>query len=376
MNKQRAILITLRDAAEAELNGAEVHRLIPPVGFGVAPAPPSAAVTQSPAPRAEITGPIAAPPGTKPANADAAQSAPATGHTFTAKTESSAPTVTEQSTLQTPLKTPFLTPPQTPFLPHLPTMDPVAAAVVDPGAAVWATPIPMLRLRNFAVSVAGRSVLSNVNLDLADCGLHVLVGPDDTQRRTFLRALCGPRGSHLELQGQFLFGGASLTKEQGLAIPSTDPRHALLTVRDYLTSRPTPWQTGRESAAGVADRIEQAGFPELARRLDVAFCELETYERRVIEILALSATQPLVMVLHDVLHGVPATIRPRILDLLAREAVAHAILLCTDQPDPYRAYPFTPPLRIAYFNDQGIRAASSSGEAHPGPEGAAAKPAR
>lgn len=226
----------------------------------------------------------------------------------------------------------------------------------DPREVIWATPIPVLRLRDFSIRVSGRTVLSQVNLDLADHGLHVLVGPDNTRRRTFLRAVCGPRGNQIELDGQFIFGGASIRKERGLSLPSTEPRHALLSVVEYLSARPQrpSAETQAESAAYVAGLLHGARFPEMAQRMNVAFCELEPYERRVVEILSVAATQPLAMVLHDVLHGLPSDVRPRILTLLATQAAQHAILLCTHDPQPYLAFPFAPPLRVAYFDNLSI----------------------
>ncbi len=226
----------------------------------------------------------------------------------------------------------------------------------NPREVIWATPIPVLRLRDFSIRVSGRTVLSQVNLDLADHGLHVLVGPDNTRRRTFLRAVCGPRGNQIELDGQFIFGGASIRKERGLSLPSTDPRHALLSLVEYLSARPQrpSAETQAESAAYVAGLLHSARFPEMAQRMNVAFCELEPYERRVVEILSVAATQPLAMVLHDVLHGLPSDVRPRILTLLATQAAQHAILLCTHDPQPYVSFPFAPPLRVAYFDDLSI----------------------
>ena len=228
----------------------------------------------------------------------------------------------------------------------------------DTSGVIWPTALPILRLRDFSISVSGRTVLSQVNLDLADCGLHLLVGPENSLRRTFVRALCGPRGSQITIDGQFNFGGASLSKERGLAIPSTDPRHALSTVREYLSERPQHLNGAprQESTRLVTELLHAAQFPEISKRLDVAFCELEPYERRVIEILALAASQPLAMVLQDVLHGLDPAIRPRLLALLAAQAAQHAILLCTDDPQPYLDFPFSPPLRIAYFGDSEILA--------------------
>ncbi len=239
-----------------------------------------------------------------------------------------------------------------------PRLRPAAARPVSKGTdgVIWASTAPILRLRNFGIVVNGRPQLANINLDLPDCGLHLLVGRDGPQRRMLLRALCGLHGGQLQLIGDALFGGGALSEEHGLGCLSPNPRLSLLTVREHLVHGPTLWQGGARHERGqrALRLLEQSGFPELESLLDQPLCDLGTYERRVVEILAPLSASPLALALHDVVAGVDAARRPRLLRLLADQAARRAILLFTDEPQPYLAFAFTPPARQAWLTGDHI----------------------
>lgn len=228
------------------------------------------------------------------------------------------------------------------------------------GAAcvIWSSTAPILRLRNFGIVSGGRPVLSGINLDLPDRGLHLLVGRDGVQRRMLLRALCGLRGGPLQITGDALFGGGALDGEHGLVTLVPNPRLAMLTVREHLMHGPPPWQAG-----GRLDRtqraqllFEQSGFPELQTTLEMPLCDLGTYERRVVELLVAVSQSPLGLALHDVLPGVERALQPRLLRLLADQAARRAILLFTEDAQPYLGFAFTPPVRRAWLGEEHITA--------------------
>lgn len=252
-----------------------------------------------------------------------------------------------------------------PLAPALTEGPPTVSQPSSPGAGprrpteavIWNSTAPILRLRNFGILASGRPVLTGINLDLPDCGLHLLIGRDGLQRRMLLRALCGPRVG-LQCTGDALFGGGALSGEHGLAQPLANPRQALLTVREHLVAGPSQWPaSGRADHTQRARRMfEQAGFPELETLLDVPLCDLGIYERRIIEILASVATSPLALALQDVLTGVETSLKPRLLRLLADQAARRAILVFSEDAQPYLAFAFTPSARVAYLGDERIQA--------------------
>jgi ABC-type multidrug transport system ATPase subunit len=227
-----------------------------------------------------------------------------------------------------------------------------------PDAVIWSSTAPILRLRNFGILASGRPVLVGVNLDLPDCGLHLLIGRDGSQRRMLLRALCGPRGGQLQCTGDALFGGGALSEEHGLTTLLPNPRMAMLTAREHLMQGPSPWQASarQERSLRPLRLLEQAGFPELATLLDTPLYDLGTYERRIIEILASVACSPLALALQDILSGVETALQPRLLRLLADQSARRAILLFTEEPQPYMAFAFTPPACVAWLSNDRILA--------------------
>lgn len=238
---------------------------------------------------------------------------------------------------------------------------PSTPGLVPPGGAagvIWSSTAPILRLRNFGIASGGRPVLSGINLDLPDRGLHLLVGRDGVQRRMLLRALCGLRGGPLQLTGDALFGGGALDGEHGLVTLVPNPRLAMLTVREHLMHGPAPWQAGARLDRTQRAQLlfEQSGFPELQSTLELPLCDLGTYERRVVELLVAVSQSPLGLALHDVLPGVERALQPRLLRLLADQAARRAILLFTEDAQPYLGFAFTPPARQAWLGEEHITA--------------------
>jgi Fe-S cluster assembly ATP-binding protein len=66
-----------------------------------------------------------------------------------------------------------------------------------------------LEIRNLGVSVAGRKVLKDLNLQIAKGAVHAIFGPNGSGKTTFLNAMMGFSG--YEVTGQILFRGVDIT---------------------------------------------------------------------------------------------------------------------------------------------------------------------
>lgn len=234
--------------------------------------------------------------------------------------------------------------------PDLPTGEPTRSASSSPARPDDQT--PLLQLRGLSASLRGRELLPPLSLTVARRGLHVLVCRSDTHRRLLLRVLCGPLSPLFTVQGSALYAGCDLVSDRS-ALPVSPLREArwlLRTAREYLDEGPhsPPRASPRSSLPSPAQRIEQAGFPELLQQLPIALCDLHAHERRLIEIVRCTSLCPELLVLEDPLHGIQAHEKPRLLQLLQSEAEKRAILILAasasgyrkdgDQPGPFVAH--------------------------------------
>ncbi|PSM31312.1 ATP-binding cassette domain-containing protein, partial [Haliangium sp. UPWRP_2] len=228
---------------------------------------------------------------------------------------------------------------------------------------IWACPqatAVSLRLRGFGLKMGEQVVLSGISLDAAERGVHLLVTPDGAHKRLFLRALCGPRPSRFELLGEAAYCGRPLLDAEGPATPRSDPRLAMLSARDYLTeSLPSRSSMDRAALNAYVLTALKAGYwqQQLMARLDVAMCDLETTQRRVLEILRAAQGAPALLVLDDPLAGVGEQERPHLLGLLAAQAAKRALLLLVNDPGPFLAFGFTSPPSVAWLSEGRLQAA-------------------
>lgn len=253
-------------------------------------------------------------------------------------------------------------PPSPPPAPSPPVVEPAPdgsvvapPAAPAPGPLLWAEPgrpPAVLSLRDFSVNIGKRTVVSGISLDVAERGLHLLIGPDGAERRIVLRALCGPRPEQLELRGQARYLGRGLTDGPGPGTRPVEARLTMLPARDYLASGYTA--TNGESRAELyvqAERlVELAGYPELIKRFDVLMCDLEPGERRVLEILRAAVLSPALLVLDEPLVGLQGEELERLLRLLQKQASERGLLLFLQDPAPMLDGKFQPPPAMAWLS--------------------------
>ncbi len=211
----------------------------------------------------------------------------------------------------------------------------------------------VLRLRNFGLKLGTRDVLTRVNLDISERGMHLLVGPDGTERRLLLRALGGLRSDSFEISGQALYLGRALTDGEGPGMRQTEARLAIMPAYEYLVSnfRERNSRSRAELLTQAKDSVEQAGYSELLHRFDVAMCDLETEEQRVLQILRATASSPALLVLDEPLHGLFDKARARLRRLLEAQAAARALLLFVQDSSPFFDAECKSKLVIAWFSD-------------------------
>ena len=262
-----------------------------------------------------------------------------------------------QSTLKTPSPSAASVPKETSQV-----AAPIAAAQdaetsLAAGSVLWAThnsgTALALSLRNVALQVGTRKVLSGINLDIAARGLYILVTPECAEKRLLVRALCGPRPSTMQLSGRALYQGRELPEEDGPATPTSSAQLMMMNVGSYLTSNlPKRGNLSRtEQRSYAVQLVESMGFPELATRFDIPMTSIEAFERRPIEIIRAAAVEPGLLVLDEPLAGLSSKESPALLRLLKQQAAERAVLILARDLEQLS----TLGAAIAWLTDGGIR---------------------
>lgn len=208
---------------------------------------------------------------------------------------------------------------------------------VNRPAVVWPCASPLLSIRGLTLKVGGRPVFCDLNFDVAFHGIFVIRLDSGGEKRLLLRLLCGPRPPNFELAGELRYLGQDLLTAAGPATPQANAQILMMKVSDYLASNLAAGSrlTSAEQDAEVRALIEYSGFPELFSRLDVELTAAEPMERRVLEILRAAAAGPQLLVLDDPCSGLSAASRERLLGLLNKQAQRRALLILTQQLEPY-----------------------------------------
>jgi hypothetical protein len=218
---------------------------------------------------------------------------------------------------------------------YLPTADEEPAAPESP-----ATPAPpVLELVDFTVSVHGQMIIHPVSLQVAPRGLHVWVLDGGVQQRLLLRVLCNGPTSSLTVSGQARFDGHELSASAPSTpyLPPRDARALMQSAREYLLDGLPASKGPRPSSRlpSLLQRVEHAGFADLVPHLDLRQCELEPFERRVIEVLRGVSSGARLLVQDDPLRGLEPEQADRLLQLLRAEAERRAILVLAGSPQLY-----------------------------------------
>lgn len=250
-----------------------------------------------------------------------------------------------------------------------------------PARTVWECPSPVLSLRGFGLDLGERVLLSSIDLDVAERGVHLLVAHNEAETRLFRAALCGPRPRSMRLLGQATYLRRPLLDGASPITPQVDARQALSSVTDYLTSD-LP-ERGTLSRAVLAEHARQlllpSGRPELIARLDAALCDLDRFERSCVELLRAVAMAPALLLLDGPLVGLHPGEQAALLQLLQEQASQRALLVFVRSAAPFMDQGVQPPPKVAWLREGRVLDTppilSAPDRAGPLPPAASAQPA-
>lgn len=192
----------------------------------------------------------------------------------------------------------------------------------------------------------GLIAANDVSLRLELNALHALLGPNGAGKSTVINLLSGalaPTSGRIELRGNDIASLAPHDRSRlgmGRSFQKTNvfPEFTVLeNCRLAAQSRnPRPWrwlssaQNDRESLDGAHRALEAV---DLARKANRIASHLSHGEQRQLELAMVLATEPQVLLLDEPLAGMGVEESARMVELIAKLAPEHAILLVEHDMD-------------------------------------------
>ncbi|TFY98599.1 ABC transporter ATP-binding protein [Ramlibacter rhizophilus] len=205
---------------------------------------------------------------------------------------------------------------------------------------------PLLRATQLTKRFGGLAAVNDVSLDLFRGRIHAVIGPNGAGKSTLTNLLSGdlpPTTGRIELGGRDVTGrkperisraglGRSYQKTN-IFLPFTVWENVRLAAQSRAP-RAAHWLARATSFADTNARAERAlELAGLAPRRDMVAGAISHGEQRQLEIAMTLATEPSVLLLDEPLAGMGTVEAERMVALLQRLKVEHAVLLVEHDMD-------------------------------------------
>ena len=205
---------------------------------------------------------------------------------------------------------------------------------------------PLLSATDLTRRFGGLVAVDQVTLELNAGAVHAVIGPNGAGKSTLANLLSGelvPSAGTIRLRGEDTTGWpADRVARHGLArtfqhthvfAPFTAFEHCRLAAQAHASGFPSCFRAAEHYPAWTATASEALAVTGLAARANVAAAQLSHGERRALDIAMALATRPSVLLLDEPLAGMGPEEAAKIVALLQRLAVDHAILLIEHDMD-------------------------------------------
>jgi branched-chain amino acid transport system ATP-binding protein len=205
---------------------------------------------------------------------------------------------------------------------------------------------PVLTIQNLSKNFAGLTAVDNVSLEVHTAMLHAVIGPNGAGKTTLIDLLSGDLPA---TSGTILFRGSELSRlrpeqRSRLGIGRSYQRTNIFmsfTVFENCrlaaqsrAPRPFNWLRDAYSDVAVLSRARQAlAAVGLAHRSAEAALALSHGEQRQLEIAMCLAGGPQLLLLDEPLAGMGADESVKMIELIAKLAETHAVLLVEHDMD-------------------------------------------
>jgi atypical dual specificity phosphatase len=200
---------------------------------------------------------------------------------------------------------------------------------------------PLLALERFGVAFGQHVVLTNVRLEIAPRGMHVLVGPAGAGKSTLLRTLAGLNDSQPALRrwGRARFGEGALGEGLRPALVQQNARLLVCSVRENLVSALA--DRASLSLPAQAERVREAlrahALDALEPRLSHDVVSLDLGEQRLVAILRGAMSGAELLLVDEPTAGLDASSADAVVRLLRSIASERAVVVVTHHQRHARA---------------------------------------
>ncbi len=176
----------------------------------------------------------------------------------------------------------------------------------------------ILTIKNLTLSLGGKKILDNLNIDLWEGHIHAIVGPNGAGKSTTAFTIMGLEGFR-DFEGDILFDGHSIKKMSiderarlGITLAWQEPaRFEGFKVRSFIKA-----SAKDKSEASIRDALEKVGIdPDeyLGRSIDKT---LSGGERKKIELASILAMKPRLVMLDEPDSGIDIASLQKIFDAI------------------------------------------------------------
>ncbi len=164
----------------------------------------------------------------------------------------------------------------------------------------------ILKIENLSLTLNGKKILDNLNIDFWEARVHAIVGPNGAGKSTLAYTIMGLEG-YRNIDGDILFEGESIKHldvssraKRGITLGWQEPaRYEGLTIKKFILS-----SSKEKSLEAVEDALRKVGLvPEeyMDRALDKT---LSGGERKKIELASILAMRPKLVMLDEPDSGI------------------------------------------------------------------------
>ncbi|HHH84290.1 MAG TPA: ABC transporter ATP-binding protein [Thermoplasmatales archaeon] len=164
----------------------------------------------------------------------------------------------------------------------------------------------ILELKNLSLTLNGRKILSNLDMDFLEGHVHAVVGPNGAGKSTLAYTIMGLEG-YRNIEGDIIFGGESIKgmgiaerAKRGITLGWQEPaRYEGLTVKKFIMA-----SSAEKSIDEVEDALRKVGLnPDdyMNRAVDKT---LSGGERKKVELASILAMRPKFVMLDEPDSGI------------------------------------------------------------------------